>query len=60
MIRDLLGWLDYSLCAEIALALFVAAFAMILLRLFITPRSEMERCAALPLADGEEDARAQV
>jgi hypothetical protein len=59
MIRDLLGWLDYSLCAQIALAIFVAVFVGVGLWLWLAPPATMARHAALPLADGKEDYRAQ-
>ena len=55
MIRDVLGWLDYSLCAQIALVLFVGVFAAVSVRLLRTPKAEMDRYAAIPLRDGEED-----
>lgn len=58
MIRDVLGWLDYSACAQIALLLFVGVFASVATRLWFAGRTEMERFAALPLNDGEENERA--
>lgn len=58
MIRDVLGWLDYSACAQIALVLFVAVFAAVSAQLWFAGRTEMEQFAALPLNDGEENARA--
>jgi hypothetical protein len=58
VIRDVLGWLDYSACAQIALVLFVGAFAAEGIRLWFAARSDMERFAALPLNDGEENQRA--
>lgn len=59
MIRDTLGWLDYSLCAQIALVLFVGVFVAVAVRLWRTPELEMDHYAALPLRDGEENQRAQ-
>jgi len=55
MIRDVLGWLDYSLCAQIALVLFVGVFAAVSVRLLWTPKGEMDQYAAIPLRDGEEN-----
>jgi cytochrome c oxidase cbb3-type subunit IV len=55
MIRDVLGWLDYSLCAQIALVLFLGVFAAVSVRLLRTPEAEMDHYAAIPLRDGEEN-----
>jgi hypothetical protein len=60
VIRDLLGWLDYSLCAQLALVLFAMVFAAVALQLMRAPRSEMEGYAAIPLRDGEENPHAEV
>jgi len=60
VIRDVLGWLDYSLCAQIALVLFVGVFAAVSVRLLKTPKAEMDACAGIPLHDGEENISAHV
>ena len=57
MIRDLLGWLDYSLCAQVALVLFAAVFIAWSVQLARAPRKEMDGYAAIPLRDGEETNR---
>jgi cytochrome c oxidase cbb3-type subunit 4 len=59
VIRDVLGWLDYSLCAQIALVLFVAVFVAWTWRLARASKAEMDAYAAIPLRDGEENHRAQ-
>jgi hypothetical protein len=59
VIRDLLGWLDYSVCAQAALVLFAAVFISVSIQLMRAPRKEMEDYAAIPLRDGEENARVE-
>ncbi len=57
MIRDLVSAIDYSVCAEIALTLFVASFAIIFYGAFRLSSKASERFAAIPLSDDVEDPR---
>jgi hypothetical protein len=54
VIRDLLGGLDYSVWAQIALAIFFCVFVAAAFRVVLAPRDEMDGYAALPLADCKE------
>lgn len=54
MIKQVLGLVDYSACAEIALCLFVTVFIAVGLRtLFWSNKDWVNNSAALPLDDGE-------
>lgn len=53
MIRDLVGWLDFSNLAEAALLMFVATFGMIVYGVFRLSRETTERYASIPLSDDE-------
>ncbi len=55
MIRDVVSFLDYSLCAEIALALFVIVFISVSIRTVFTNRTEIDRMARLPLEEGRKE-----
>jgi len=57
MIRDLVSALDYSACAEWALALFVAAFATITYGTLKLSQNASDRFASIPLSDKVEDPR---
>lgn len=57
MIRDIVSALDYSACAELALALFVAAFATITYGTLRLSKDATDRFAAIPLSDNVEDPR---
>jgi hypothetical protein len=57
MIKDLVSHLDYSACAEIALALFVGSFVMIFFGAFRLSSRATEKFAAIPLSDQVEDPR---
>jgi hypothetical protein len=57
MIQDLLSALDYSDFAEVALALFVAAFAAICWGALRLSRGAADRFASIPLNDQVEDPR---
>ena len=57
MIKDLLTTLDYSNCAEIALAIFVASFAVITFGTLRLSRNAAERFASIPLSDQVKDPR---
>lgn len=49
MIRDLVSALDYSLCAEIALAMFVGTFAVMLYGTLRLSTQATEQFASIPL-----------
>ena len=51
MIKDLLCALDYSICAEIALTLFVVTFGFIFYGALRLSRDASARFAAIPLND---------
>lgn len=57
MIRDLVSALDYSICAEAALMLFVTAFATMAYATLRLSRGATSRFAAIPLSDDIEDPR---
>ena len=57
MIKDLVCSLDYSVCAELALGLFVVAFAGILFGSLRLSKGAAERFASIPLSDNVEDPR---
>lgn len=57
MIKDLVSSLDYSTCAELALAVFVVAFFAILFAAFRLSASATDRFANIPLSDQIEDPR---
>lgn len=50
MIRDLVSALDYSICAEIALAMFVGSFAVMLYGTFRLSNNATEHFASIPLS----------
>jgi len=57
MIKDILCEVDYSVCAEFALALFVVAFATITYGTLRLSRNASDRFASIPLTDHVEDPR---
>lgn len=57
MLRDLISALDYSLCAEVALTLFVGTFFLIFYGTFRLSREASDRFASIPLSDNIEDPR---
>ena len=57
MIKDLLCALDYSICAEIALTLFVVTFGFIFYGALRLSREASTSFAAIPLTDHVEDPR---
>ncbi len=57
MIKDLVASLDYPLCAEIALGLFVATFIVIFYGALRLSSDASERFASIPLSDQVEDPR---
>ncbi|KAA1258911.1 hypothetical protein LF1_14350 [Rubripirellula obstinata] len=57
MIRDLVCSIDYSICAEMALGLFVVAFAGILFGSLRLSKGAADKFASIPLHDTVEDPR---
>lgn len=57
MLTDVIRAIDYSDCAEIALALFCIAFAMMTFATLRLSRRATDRFAAIPLSDRVEDPR---
>lgn len=57
MIRDLVSALDYSSFAELALALFVIAFATMTYGTLRLSKNATDRFASIPLNDEVEDPR---
>jgi hypothetical protein len=55
MITDLVCSVDYSICAELALGLFVVAFAGILFGSLRLSKGSVDRFASIPLNDTVED-----
>jgi hypothetical protein len=59
MVREVVSFLDYSLCAEVALALFVGTFFIIFFGALRLSRNATEKYAAIPLSDRVEDPRSE-
>ena len=59
MIKDLVSFLDYSSCAEVALTLFVGTFFLIFFGAFRLSSQATQRFAAIPLSDRVEDPRSE-
>ncbi len=59
MIKDLVSFLDYSACAEVALALFVGTFLLIFIGAFRLSSNAIEKFASIPLSDRVEDPRSE-
>ena len=57
MLKDVIRAIDYSDCAEIALAMFFVAFMLTLLTTFRLSRQATDRFASIPLSDQVEDPR---
>jgi hypothetical protein len=57
MLKDVIRAIDYSDCAEIALALFFVAFGLMLLTTLRLSRQATDRFASIPLSDNVEDPR---
>lgn len=60
MLRDVIQSLDYSRCAEIALGLFVLAFACLAYGTLRLSRRTTDRFASIPLSDRVEDPRHEI
>lgn len=52
MISDVLTYLDYSTCAEIALVLFATVFVGVTLDVCLMRRAVSEANARIPIEDG--------
>jgi len=59
MIKDLVTSLDYSDFAELALALFVGAFIVIIFGTMRLSRKATNRFASIPLSDQVKDPRSE-
>lgn len=57
MIKDLVCAIDYSICAEVALGIFVAVFAAVVYGALQLSHNASDRFAAIPLSDEVEDPR---
>ncbi|QDV65356.1 hypothetical protein Mal65_45270 [Crateriforma conspicua] len=57
MLKDVIRSVDYSDCAEIALAMFVVAFAMMVFAVLRLSRKSADRFASIPLSDQVKDPR---
>ncbi len=57
MLKDVIRAIDYSDCAEAALALFCVAFGLMLFTTLRLSRSATDRFASIPLSDKVEDPR---
>lgn len=57
MLRDVISSIDYSFAAEIALGLFVVAFAIMIYGTLRLSRRTTDRFASIPLSDRVEDPR---
>ena len=57
MLKDVIRAIDYSFCAEVALALFCIAFAMMTYAVIRLKPSSSKRFASIPLSDHVEDPR---
>jgi cytochrome c oxidase cbb3-type subunit IV len=55
MIRDVVSFLDYSICAEISLGLFVSVFVAVTLRTLLLSRRNTTAMAAIPLEEGHKE-----
>ncbi|WP_417387381.1 hypothetical protein [Gimesia sp.] len=51
MIKQVLHLLNYDFCAEIALVLFLIAFALVGIKTAVTSPSEIKHQSEIPLAD---------
>lgn len=57
MLKDVIRAIDYSDCAEIALALFCVAFALMTYATLRLSKRASNRFASIPLSDTPEDPR---
>lgn len=52
-LSDIMGHLSLDVYAQVALVLFLAAFAAVALNVLCRPRQETSRLSSLPLEDNE-------
>ncbi|MGN6137161.1 MAG: hypothetical protein ACTHOU_21970 [Aureliella sp.] len=52
MLRDVISFLDYSICAEISLSIFAVVFVAVSLRALLTSSASAAQMAAIPLDEG--------
>lgn len=52
MIKDVVSYLDYSICANISLVIFMMVFVAVTLRTLLFRRDTMNRQAAIVLEEG--------
>jgi cbb3-type cytochrome oxidase subunit 3 len=52
VVSDLLEWLDYSRCGEIALVMFCLIFAGVAWRAYWMSPEEVDECRSIPFDDG--------
>lgn len=55
MVKDVVSFLDYSVCAEISLAIFVTVFVAVTLRTMLFSREQTNHMASLPLEEGRKE-----
>lgn len=51
MIKEVMHLLNYDFCAEIALVLFLVAFALVGIKTALTSKAEIKHQSEIPLAD---------
>ncbi|MBY0586969.1 hypothetical protein K2X85_07320 [bacterium] len=52
MVGDVMQWLDYSRCGEVALVLFCMVFAGVALRAYFMTDREADAYRSIPLEEG--------
>lgn len=55
MIKDVVSYLDYSVCAEVSLAIFVVVFVAVTLQTLLSGKTRMEGYASIPLDEGRKE-----
>ena len=53
MIKDVVSYLDYSVCAEISLTIFIVVFIAVSLRTLLTRKESMTQHASIVLEEGK-------
>ncbi|MCR9229469.1 hypothetical protein [Gimesia chilikensis] len=51
MIKEVMRLLNYDFCAEIALVLFLIAFALVGIKVALTSKAEIKHQSEIPLSD---------
>ncbi|MBN8600086.1 MAG: hypothetical protein J0M26_03475 [Planctomycetes bacterium] len=52
MIKDVVSYLDYSLCANISLVIFMVVFVAVTLRTLLVRKDSMNQNASIVLEEG--------